>query len=148
MDPGFIPPSTLLQTTAIAVQSDGRSPLIVMPPSSQTVTAGVEVIFRVAAEGFLPLHYQWQFKGENLAGATNWTLRLNAAQTIDAGEYRVVVSNAVASSTAMARLTVIGDAAPQITLQPADQTVYTLISQGDDKVIIGGRFGQINGVTL
>jgi formylglycine-generating enzyme required for sulfatase activity len=75
-----------------------------------TVTAGQEAVFRVTATGTGPLGYQWQRNGVNVAGAITATLTINGAQTADAGEYRVVVSNAAGDVTsAAAMLTVNPD---------------------------------------
>jgi hypothetical protein len=64
----------------------------------------------VKTEGTAPLSYQWQLNGSNLAnstwirGATENTLRIQNIQSLDAGNYSVLVSNnygAVTSSCAL-----------------------------------------------
>ena len=98
------------------------APGIVTPPASQTVNAGGNVSFQVAATGTAPLSYQWQFSGSNIAGATSTSLMLNNVQATNAGNYAVVVTNSLGSVTsAVAVLTV--QLPPAITSQPQNQTV-------------------------
>ena len=84
------------------------APIIYLQPSNQTVTAGANASFSAAASGRLPLSYQWQFNGSNLAGATATVLALTNVQPAQAGFYAVVVSNVAGSvSSSNAVLTVI-----------------------------------------
>ena len=105
----------------------GDAPSITTQPVSQTVSAGANVSFMVAAEGTAPLVYQWQKNGSPINGATSATLNLSNVQGTDSGSYRVVVSNSAGSATsAVAVLNVeTGPVAPAITSQPASQTVVT-----------------------
>jgi len=97
-------------------------PAITTQPLSQTVAAGGTVSFSVEASGSQPLRYQWRRNGGNIAGATNAYYGISNVQTIQAGSYTVVVSNARASVTsANAVLTVI--VPPAITAQPQSQVV-------------------------
>lgn len=68
-------------------------PAILLPPQTQTVTAGARVVLGVVASGGAPLSYQWRFNGEILAGETNVTLALNSVTAAQAGNYSVRVSN-------------------------------------------------------
>ncbi|HJQ32413.1 MAG TPA: immunoglobulin domain-containing protein [Pyrinomonadaceae bacterium] len=105
----------------------GEAPSITTQPVSQTVSAGANVSFSVAADGTAPLSYQWQKNGAAISGATSSTLNLSNVQGTDSGSYRVVVSNAAGSATSTtAVLNVLtGPVAPAITSQPASQTVVT-----------------------
>ena len=69
------------------------APAITAQPASQTVTAGANVSFNVGVTGSWPLNYQWQFGGNNLAGATSATLSLANVQVANSGNYSVIVSN-------------------------------------------------------
>ncbi|HWW75237.1 MAG TPA: immunoglobulin domain-containing protein, partial [Pyrinomonadaceae bacterium] len=105
----------------------GDAPSITQQPVSQTVPAGSNVSFSVAADGTAPLSYQWQKNGAALAGATAPTLTLTNVQGADSGSYRVVVSNAAGTATSTTAVLNVqtGPVAPAITSQPASQTVVT-----------------------
>ena len=79
----------------------GVPPAITTQPASQSVTAGSNVTFSVAASGN-PTGYQWSFAGTAISGATSATLALNSVQAGNAGSYSVVVSNAFGSVTSSA----------------------------------------------
>ncbi len=74
-------------------------PAITAEPQSQTVVVGTTVTFLVTATGAPPLSYQWSFDGQALPGATNMNLTLTNVTRAQAGNYSVVVSNAVGSVT-------------------------------------------------
>ncbi|TAL05798.1 MAG: DUF1565 domain-containing protein [Verrucomicrobia bacterium] len=108
---GGAPPSALV------------APNITTQPTNRTVTVGQPATFNAAASGSATLRYQWYFNnGTPLANATNATLAIASAQTNDAGNYYVIVSNSVGAATsAVALLTV--NQFPVITAQPTNQTV-------------------------
>ncbi|MGO8675015.1 MAG: beta strand repeat-containing protein, partial [Limisphaerales bacterium] len=109
-------------SSAAAVLTVLTAPAVVSQPVSQTVGAGANVSFSVAASGTPPLSYQWQFNGANLSGATGSSLTLTSVQTANAGSYTVEVTNSAGSvSSAAAVLTVL--TAPAIVSQPVSQTV-------------------------
>ncbi|NOS69620.1 MAG: hypothetical protein HOP33_06795 [Verrucomicrobia bacterium] len=68
---------------------------ILTPPENQVIPCGSNVTFSVVATnetgGFLS--YQWQFNGTNIDGATNSTLTIANATTVQAGIYTVAVGN-------------------------------------------------------
>jgi hypothetical protein len=101
-------------------------PMIIAQPASQTAVPGSDATFRVGVSGNStpPLSYQWYFNGMNpLAGATAASLTLTNVQLTNAGNYLVVVTNALGSVTSSnAALTVLEP--PLITTQPANQTVF------------------------
>jgi hypothetical protein len=72
---------------------------IVSGPTNTSVPAGSNATLTVTAAGTTPFRYQWQFKGLNLAGATNSSLNISNAQTSNAGSYAVVITNVVGSVT-------------------------------------------------
>src|SRR5260221_1081768 len=57
-------------------------PSIVAQPQSLAVTAGANASFTVNAAGAAVLHYQWQFYGSNITGATSSTLTLSQDQDL------------------------------------------------------------------
>ena len=86
----------------------GSLPWITIQPQSQTATVGQPATFTVSVTGSLPLSYQWQFAGTNIANATNSSLSIPSASTSDAGNYSVIVTNALGSAlSSNALLTVI-----------------------------------------
>jgi hypothetical protein len=74
-------------------------PSITTQPASQTVPAGSNVTFSVAATGTAPLSYQWKKDGADISGANGATLTLTNVQPSDAGSYTVVVSNSLGDAT-------------------------------------------------
>jgi sugar lactone lactonase YvrE len=82
-------------------------PSVQTQPQSQTVTAGGGVLFSVTASGRPAITYQWNFNGAPIDGATSNIFGLSSAQSNNAGNYTVVVSNAAGSVTSdVATLTV------------------------------------------
>ncbi len=66
---------------------------VMAPPTNQAVNLGGNATFSTAPQGpVTPIGYQWQFKGGNLASATNASLSLTNVQTSDQGDYSVLVS--------------------------------------------------------
>jgi kumamolisin len=73
------------------------APAIQIQPQSQTVTAGANVSFSVAAIGAPAPTYQWYFAGASIPGATDATLTLTNVQSGNTGSYTVTVSNSLGS---------------------------------------------------
>ena len=114
-------------------------PVITRPPTSQTVSAGTDVVFTVEATGTAPLVYRWEKDGIELEGGTGATLTLSSVVAAHSGSYRVVVSNALGTATSAEAVLVVtpAGAPPVITRQPADVTVvsgadaaFTVIASG------------------
>ena len=76
-----------------------QAPAIVSQPSSLAVDPGATATFAVAANGTVPITYQWRRNGNALPGATGTTLTLTNVQAADAGTYSVTVTNALGSVT-------------------------------------------------
>jgi subtilase family serine protease len=99
------------------------APQIATQPTNQTINSGNNVTFQVTVTGTPPLTYQWLFQGSALPGAGTSTLLLTNAQSGQAGDYSVVVTNSLGSVTSsVATLTVIL-IPPQITSQPSPTAV-------------------------
>jgi hypothetical protein len=92
----------------VSYTSGATAAFIATQPAPQTVVAGSNTVFTVAASGTPTVTYQWQFAGVNIANATGSSLTLNNVQPIQAGNYSVVVANGYGSPTpsANAALTV------------------------------------------
>ncbi len=99
------------------------APQIVTQPASQSVNAGQTASFSVTASGTAPLRYQWNKDGASVTGATSASYITPATTSADNGAtFTVTVSNTAGSVlSAKAILTVA--AAPQISSQPANQSV-------------------------
>jgi len=90
-------------------------PVVLTQPRSQTVEAGRTVSFVVVARGTGTIHYQWYFEGNPIEGATAATLTLSRVRLNQAGNYHVVVNDAVGiAQSATAALTVIPDTATPV----------------------------------
>jgi Concanavalin A-like lectin/glucanases superfamily/Lamin Tail Domain/Bacterial Ig domain/CotH kinase protein len=100
----------------------GTPPAITSQPSSQNGLCGQSVMFSVSASGSGPLSYQWLFKEDNIAGATNSILMLSGLSYDKAGPYSVVVFNSAGSAqSSNATLNILIPAT--FTQQPVDVDV-------------------------
>jgi hypothetical protein len=68
-------------------------PSFLQSPVPLMVVQGTPASLRVEATGSPSLHYQWSKDGRVLAGATQDRLEWAAIRPVDAGVYRVVISN-------------------------------------------------------
>jgi hypothetical protein len=98
-------------------------------PHNQTVTAGQNATFTVAATGSPTPTVQWQVSTDggntftNIAGATSTTLTLSGTTASQNGTiYQAVLTNSVGSVTTT-RATLTVRYAPIVTVNPASQTV-------------------------
>ncbi|MCI0746751.1 MAG: SBBP repeat-containing protein [Verrucomicrobia subdivision 3 bacterium] len=82
-------------------------PIITTQPKDQLVFAGAEAVFSVSATGTEPFSYQWFRNDFPVSGGGDSLLTIRSAQSTDAGNYTLVVSNdSGAITSAVARLTV------------------------------------------
>lgn len=128
----------------------GVPPAITAQPQSQTVPAGANVTFSVAATGTAPLSYQWRLAGTNLPGATASSLTRTNVQLADAGNYSVEVANSAGSVTSQDAILTV-NAPPLIIAQPQGQTVteddsvgFTVVVTGSPVLKYQWRFGGAN----
>jgi len=83
-------------------------PVITAQPTNQNVAIQSNAVMTAAAIGSLPLYYQWQLNGTNVALATNALLSIIHSQFTNGGNYTVVITNAYGSVTSsIAILTVM-----------------------------------------
>jgi len=95
-------------TSAVATLTVLVPPSITQQPIGFSVLAGASSNLSVIATGTSPLSYQWQRNSTNISGATGADYAITNAQAVDAGAYRVVVTNAAGSATsALASLKVL-----------------------------------------
>jgi N-acetylmuramoyl-L-alanine amidase len=86
-------------------------PAITSQPPGKRVVVGGELSLGVTATGAAPLAYQWRLNGVALAGATGATLVIPAAKAADAGDYSVVITNALGAATSVAAEVAVDPAA-------------------------------------
>jgi uncharacterized repeat protein (TIGR03803 family) len=104
-------------------------PQITTQPQDQSVFAGANVLFSVAAFGSFPLSYQWQVNGTNLAdgstvfGSATRNLTLNNVSLTNIGTYSVLVTNSLGSVTSTGAVLQVTSSPPVIVLQPTNQTL-------------------------
>lgn len=85
----------------------GSAPLITRAPEDRSVTQGDPVTFTAEVREPTAVTYQWRKDGVLLPDATGAILVISAVQTVDAGTYDVVATNATGASVSPgARLTV------------------------------------------
>ena len=120
-------PSNVAVPSNAATLTVGLAPTIATAPLTQAVNQGTTPTLTVVASGSStpPLTYQWNFAGKPIVGATgsSYTISGNGSgiQAANAGNYSVVVSNAIGNVTSSANVSVI--ILPIITSQPVPSTV-------------------------
>jgi hypothetical protein len=82
-------------------------PAFLRMPASRTAIAGDTVELSFLVTGTPPFHYQWQFNGTDLGGATNTSLTLAGAQPEHAGQYTVIVTNAFGTASSEPAILVV-----------------------------------------
>ncbi|MBM3821663.1 MAG: hypothetical protein FJ404_02035, partial [Verrucomicrobia bacterium] len=129
-------------------------PSILNHPVSANVNLGASVTFSTKAIGSLPLSYQWQRNGVNIAGATSANYTVASASQSTYGSYTVVVSNDEGSSTS-STANLIVNGLPSVlfihsTAGPNDSDraiVNRLGSQGWQVVTVGASPSQTSDAT-
>jgi hypothetical protein len=94
-----------------------EAPKIVRDPRSLVLAEGSTAEFSVEARGSAPLGYQWFRNAQPLPGAHSALLQLSSVQTIDAGDYSVVVSNVLGVLTSAAATLFVG-VPPGVSVSP------------------------------
>jgi hypothetical protein len=79
--------------SAVTRSRGAQSPSFTLQPQNQTVVAGNDANFSVAAGGAAPMSYQWWFNGSILSGQTNTNLSLVNVTVSNSGSYWVSVTN-------------------------------------------------------
>jgi len=114
------------------------APAFTTQPSSQTVSAGANVMFTAVATGTPTPTLQWYKDNVALSNQTGSTLSLTNVQSANAGSYTVKAVNAAAPSgvsSNAATLTV--KTVPAFTTQPSSQTVSAAANVAFIVVITG-----------
>lgn len=127
----------LIPVSGVTNPPTTNAPSITAQPQSQTVSPGSNVTFTVTASGTAPLAYQWLFNNTNIAGATTNSYIVTNAQTTNAGNYSVTVTNIAGSITSSNAVLTVSNTPPSITTQPQSQNVnagaspnFTVVAAG------------------
>ena len=116
-----LPAAALAAGAAHSLALVAIKPAFLSSPQSQTVIAGSPLTLSGLADGTPVVRYQWQRFGTNLPGATATNFTFLNAQPAQAGDYTLVASNFVGSTTStVAQVTVL--VPPRITVQPTNQS--------------------------
>jgi alpha-tubulin suppressor-like RCC1 family protein len=96
-------------TSAVAVLTvNDTAPFFTQQPANQSVLLRSNVTLSAGFGGLPPLAFQWNLEGMPVARATNASLTITNAQSTNAGNYTLVISNAFGTATSSnAFLTVI-----------------------------------------
>jgi hypothetical protein len=97
-EPGVNPTGLRVELRG-TVELPSEAPSILSQPKDQSAIVGETVTLSVVADGTPPLSYQWRLGGSDLADALDATLTLPAIAANQAGNYDVLVRNAVGSVT-------------------------------------------------
>lgn len=110
-------------------------PYITVQPSSQAVAVGGAVTLSVTATGTIPLSYQWQKNGEDIAGENSTTLVIDTVT--EAATYRVLVWNSVGY--------VLSDSALVLPITGLPGPIETV---ADVATFVAGSYGSASGIIL
>jgi len=120
-------------TNSIALSGTGTSstpvpvaPTISTQPASAKIVAGQTATFNVAATGTAPMTYVWKKNGTTIGGAISSTYTTPAeTMTDNNAQFTAEVINTAGNATSNPAVLTVTSAtvAPQITTQPASQTV-------------------------
>ncbi|MEO6996241.1 MAG: immunoglobulin domain-containing protein, partial [Lacunisphaera sp.] len=119
--------NVLSVSLALAIRdgSGDAVPTITTQPSSQTKLEGQSVLFTAVAGGIGPISYQWRKSGANIAGANTATLALTNLVPADAGNYDIVVSNYLGSTTSSTAILAVNPLPVLTNLSQARQQLTT-----------------------
>ncbi|HVV02047.1 MAG TPA: GH25 family lysozyme [Verrucomicrobiae bacterium] len=134
-----------------------NAPAINTQPASLNLVLGGSGTMNVGATGLAPLHFQWQFNGTNIPGATSAAYHIGNAQFASAGAYQVIVSNSYALvPSSMAYVSITGPLTndPDATVVAPGGVLDWWPADGNTKDIAGtltsspvGTFGYAPGKT-
>jgi GH25 family lysozyme M1 (1,4-beta-N-acetylmuramidase) len=115
----------------LRVEVPAVAPSITTQPLPVAVKVTSNATFTVSASGIPAPGYQWRFNGTNITGANGSSYTRNNAQYADAGNYNVLVTNIVGTTTSSNALLSILTAAPAqlqtVSWVPADASLQIRI---------------------
>ena len=110
------------QSFTLTVVLPAAAPLFTTHPQTQLAAVGATVTLSVAATGNPAPTYLWKKNTLAMPGQTNSSLVLANVQSIDAGSYTVVATNASGTATSNAAVLTVATP-PMIATHPRSQTV-------------------------
>jgi hypothetical protein len=118
---------TFNYTIEVGGGSTQTAPAFSTHPQSQTVNVGSNVTLSVTVTGSPDPTLQWRKDGVDLAGATGTSLVLSNISTSQAGEYRVVATNAAGTATSQAAVVTVNapSQTPRFSTHPLNVTART-----------------------
>jgi uncharacterized repeat protein (TIGR03803 family) len=141
-------------STGAVLTALGAAPMITLQPANQSQFSGGTATFDVAAVGSLPMSFQWQHGGTNLAdsanvsGSSTASLRISNLAASDAGGYSAIVSNAIGwTNSVTATLTVQLLTAPGTTLSTLKSFAGNDYEGANPNGLTLGRDGRLYGTT-
>jgi sugar lactone lactonase YvrE len=141
-----IQPSNLGSYTLVATNLAGTTisspaviqftppPTFAAQPASQTVAPSANVTLTATATSTVPITYQWQKDGQNIAGATTSSLVLSNIQAANLGYYTLIATNAIGSTNSSAALI---NYTPSTVGRLINLSVLTGISTATDDFTLG-----------
>jgi autotransporter-associated beta strand protein len=121
--------SVMSSNAVLIVNTNPVAPVFITQPASVSVFAGDGADFTAAAVGPQPITYQWHRNGALIPGATSTTLNLLNVQPVNAGNYTVVASNGIGSTTsAVAVLGVTARTTPPLPVISTNQ--FNILDHG------------------
>ena len=116
-------------TTAITLSP----PMILTPPASQHICTGSTLTLSVTAS--YASSYQWNLNGTAIPGATNSTYTVSSAQSANAGNYSVTVTNGLKSVNSSVVAVVVGATSilsnpSSLSLAPTQTALFSVSGQG------------------
>ena len=133
-------------TNLLTVTEMLPAPSLTSQPTSQAVAPGANVSFNVtAASSLLSLSYQWWKDGAALSGATNSNYSITGVLTNQAGNYKVVVTNASGSITSSNALLFVDGQKPTITITnpAANARLSNAVAQVSGTASDNGQVAQV-----
>src|SRR6185436_13330328 len=107
-----------------------QPPAISSQPTGGVVNVGSSFSFSVGAIGTAPLSYQWLLNGGAVSGATAATLSMSNIQTIQAGDYRGVVTGPYGSATSQVATLVVNCPGTNVVTACTDDALRQAVAIG------------------
>ncbi len=142
-------------THTVTIADAQSTPLIVTQPVSRTAVATESTVFTVQALSASSLSYRWQKDNVDLPGKTSSFLALTDLSPSSAGDYHVIVTNAVGdTNSSAATLTITlppGYPDPSASFGALNsddfRSIYAFAQLPDGKFLVGGSFNSYGGAS-